>query len=179
MEVCAVDEEEVGRGVYGPQVAIYVERMELGWPSDSLGRDGLNDIALRDMVFERVHMCLVALLPNVGCVFRTECDGRLRWHGQVFALQQLEHTSNGPLASSVGLRDRSIPSSLLRHAEVCDYHHLLKEMIDHCRVCHKRFGASAVRVQPSGEVVHYGCVGGRAEKGVRGFGAVAGGGRGW
>jgi len=33
---------------------------------------------------------------------------------------------------------------------------------DHCRVCHKRFGASAVRVHPDGEVVHYGCVGGRA-----------------
>lgn len=32
---------------------------------------------------------------------------------------------------------------------------------DHCRVCHKRFGASAVRVHPDGEVVHYGCVGGK------------------
>lgn len=30
---------------------------------------------------------------------------------------------------------------------------------DHCRVCHKRFGASAVRVYPDNEVVHYGCVG--------------------
>lgn len=30
---------------------------------------------------------------------------------------------------------------------------------DHCRVCHRRFGASAVRVQPDGAVVHYGCVG--------------------
>lgn len=34
---------------------------------------------------------------------------------------------------------------------------------DHCRVCHKRFGASAVRVHPDGEVVHYGCVGGRGQ----------------
>ena len=33
---------------------------------------------------------------------------------------------------------------------------------DHCKVCHKRFGASAVRVYPNGEVVHYGCVGKRA-----------------
>lgn len=30
---------------------------------------------------------------------------------------------------------------------------------DHCKVCHKRFGASAVRVYPNNEVVHYGCVG--------------------
>lgn len=29
---------------------------------------------------------------------------------------------------------------------------------DHCRVCLRRFGASAVRVYPGGEVVHYGCV---------------------
>lgn len=28
---------------------------------------------------------------------------------------------------------------------------------DHCRVCHKRFGASAVKVWPDGVVVHYGC----------------------
>ncbi|KAK4943219.1 Vacuolar morphogenesis protein 6 [Elasticomyces elasticus] len=28
---------------------------------------------------------------------------------------------------------------------------------DHCKVCHKRFGGSAVRVYPDGEVVHYGC----------------------
>ncbi|KAL9087884.1 MAG: hypothetical protein Q9165_006446 [Trypethelium subeluteriae] len=28
---------------------------------------------------------------------------------------------------------------------------------DHCRVCHKRFGGSAIRVYPDGEVVHYGC----------------------
>ena len=36
---------------------------------------------------------------------------------------------------------------------------------DHCRVCHKRFGASAIRVHPDGEVVHYGCVGGRRQGG--------------
>ena len=32
----------------------------------------------------------------------------------------------------------------------------------HCKVCHRRFGASAIRVYPDGEVVHYGCVGKRA-----------------
>ncbi len=32
---------------------------------------------------------------------------------------------------------------------------------DHCRVCHRRFGASAVRVYPDGDVVHYGCAGKR------------------
>lgn len=43
---------------------------------------------------------------------------------------------------------------------------------DHCRVCHKRFGASAVRVHPDGEVVHYGCVGGRGQgRRVEGMGA--------
>ncbi|KAK5112123.1 hypothetical protein LTR62_004466 [Meristemomyces frigidus] len=36
---------------------------------------------------------------------------------------------------------------------------------DHCRVCHKRFGASAVRVLPDGVVVHYGCGGRRAGDG--------------
>ncbi|EON67748.1 hypothetical protein W97_07002 [Coniosporium apollinis CBS 100218] len=29
----------------------------------------------------------------------------------------------------------------------------------HCAVCHKRFGASAIRVYPDNEVVHYGCFG--------------------
>lgn len=60
-----------------------------------------------------------------------------------------------------------------------------------CRVCHKRFGASAIRVLPDGdEVVHYGCVGRRAGVDVgSGVGAGAGfggggrragvGGRGW
>jgi len=39
---------------------------------------------------------------------------------------------------------------------------------DHCKVCHKRFGASAVRVYPDNEVVHYGCVGKRPnESGMR------------
>ena len=28
----------------------------------------------------------------------------------------------------------------------------------HCKVCHRRFGASAVKVYPDGEVIHYGCV---------------------
>lgn len=30
---------------------------------------------------------------------------------------------------------------------------------DHCKVCHRRFGASAVRVYPDNTVVHYGCIG--------------------
>ncbi|KAF2859454.1 hypothetical protein K470DRAFT_258940 [Piedraia hortae CBS 480.64] len=30
---------------------------------------------------------------------------------------------------------------------------------DHCKLCHKRFGASAVRIYPDDTVVHYGCVG--------------------
>lgn len=34
---------------------------------------------------------------------------------------------------------------------------------DHCKVCHKRFGASAVRVWPDGSVTHYGCVPGKGE----------------
>lgn len=35
----------------------------------------------------------------------------------------------------------------------------------HCRICHRRFGASAVRVYPDGVVVHYGCVGKREKEG--------------
>jgi hypothetical protein len=35
---------------------------------------------------------------------------------------------------------------------------------DHCKVCHKRFGASAVRVYPDNEAIHYGCIG---KSGVR------------
>ncbi|PSK40164.1 hypothetical protein B9Z65_8104 [Elsinoe australis] len=34
----------------------------------------------------------------------------------------------------------------------------------HCKVCLKRFGNNAIRVWPDGEVVHYGCVGGRQGK---------------
>ncbi|TKA77253.1 hypothetical protein B0A55_06140 [Friedmanniomyces simplex] len=41
---------------------------------------------------------------------------------------------------------------------------------DHCKVCHKRFGASAVRVYPDDGVVHYGCVPGKNVKGVEGAG---------
>ncbi|KAK1091231.1 Vacuolar morphogenesis protein 6 [Friedmanniomyces endolithicus] len=56
---------------------------------------------------------------------------------------------------------------------------------DHCKVCHKRFGASAVRVYPDDGVVHYGCVPGKravvegaAESGRR-VGGKAQGQRGW
>lgn len=49
---------------------------------------------------------------------------------------------------------------------------------DHCRVCHKRFGNSAVRVYPDNEVIHYGCVGRSGVKrmgtGVGGLGAAVG-----
>ena len=34
---------------------------------------------------------------------------------------------------------------------------------DHCRVCHRRFGASAIRVYPDNTVVHYGCMGKKAQ----------------
>ena len=42
----------------------------------------------------------------------------------------------------------------------------------HCKVCHRRFGASAVRVYPDGEVVHYGCAGKRQQESaqVKGWG---------
>jgi hypothetical protein len=50
---------------------------------------------------------------------------------------------------------------------------------DHCRVCFKRFGASAVRVQPGGEVVHYGCVGGKSAAGRRGEVGSGGARRAW
>ncbi|PNS16933.1 hypothetical protein CAC42_4897 [Sphaceloma murrayae] len=41
----------------------------------------------------------------------------------------------------------------------------------HCKVCLKRFGNSAIRVWPDGEVVHYGCVG--RKKGGGGFEGMA------
>ena len=41
---------------------------------------------------------------------------------------------------------------------------------DHCRVCLKRFGNSAVRVYPDNEVVHYGCVAGRGKRNGNSFG---------
>lgn len=37
---------------------------------------------------------------------------------------------------------------------------------DHCKVCHKRFGASAVRVYPDNQVIHYGCIGRSAAHGA-------------
>jgi hypothetical protein len=45
---------------------------------------------------------------------------------------------------------------------------------DHCKVCHKRFGASAVRVYPDNEVIHYGCIGrsGNRRMGEGGFAAM-------
>ena len=53
---------------------------------------------------------------------------------------------------------------------------------DLCRVCHKRFGASAVRVFPDDGVVHYGCAGGRqgvAGGGMGGGRRISSGGKGW
>ncbi|KAK0367357.1 Vacuolar morphogenesis protein 6 [Friedmanniomyces endolithicus] len=56
---------------------------------------------------------------------------------------------------------------------------------DHCKVCHKRFGASAVRVYPDDGVVHYGCVPGKravvegAGESGRRVGGRAPGQRGW
>jgi len=41
---------------------------------------------------------------------------------------------------------------------------------DHCKVCLKRFGNSAVRVYPDNEVVHYGCVAGRGKRNGSSFG---------
>ncbi|KAK4634186.1 Vacuolar morphogenesis protein 6 [Fulvia fulva] len=48
---------------------------------------------------------------------------------------------------------------------------------DHCKVCLKRFGASAIRVYPDNEVIHYGCIGRSGnnrmrEGGGRGLGAL-------
>ncbi|CAK4033535.1 Vacuolar morphogenesis 6 [Lecanosticta acicola] len=45
---------------------------------------------------------------------------------------------------------------------------------DHCKVCHKRFGASAVRVYPDNEVIHYGCINrsGNRRAGEGGLGGV-------
>ncbi|KAK5120212.1 hypothetical protein LTR85_006418 [Meristemomyces frigidus] len=48
---------------------------------------------------------------------------------------------------------------------------------DLCKVCHKRFGASAIRVFPNNEVVHYGCASKRA--GETGAGVRRSSGRGW
>lgn len=48
---------------------------------------------------------------------------------------------------------------------------------DLCKVCHKRFGASAIRVFPNNEVVHYGCASKRA--GETGAGLQRASGRGW
>lgn len=48
---------------------------------------------------------------------------------------------------------------------------------DHCKACHKRFGASAVRVYPDNEVVHYGCVGRRGLEGRGSEGSGVGGAR--
>ncbi|KAI6847384.1 hypothetical protein KC332_g2305 [Hortaea werneckii] len=49
---------------------------------------------------------------------------------------------------------------------------------DLCKVCHKRFGASAVRVYPDNTVVHYGCAGKKSgEDGRLGSRSVSG--RGW
>lgn len=41
---------------------------------------------------------------------------------------------------------------------------------DHCRVCHKRFGNSAIRVYPDNEVIHYGCIGRSGAKRMGGGG---------
>ena len=43
---------------------------------------------------------------------------------------------------------------------------------DHCKVCHKRFGTSAIRVYPNNEVVHYGCAGNRKRTGASGLGSL-------
>ena len=43
---------------------------------------------------------------------------------------------------------------------------------DHCKVCHKRFGTSAIRVYPNNEVVHYGCVGNRKRTAAPGLGPL-------
>ena len=44
---------------------------------------------------------------------------------------------------------------------------------DHCKICHKRFGNSAVRVYPDNEVLHYGCIGRSGTKRMTGLGGLA------
>ncbi|GAM84578.1 hypothetical protein ANO11243_025740 [Dothideomycetidae sp. 11243] len=62
------------------------------------------------------------------------------------------------------------PAGRAKKALIGRNKHVTVREDDHCRVCLKRFGNSAVRVWPDGEVVHYGCVDGK--------GRVASGGRG-
>lgn len=45
---------------------------------------------------------------------------------------------------------------------------------DHCKVCHKRFGASAVRVYPDNEVIHYGCISRSGNRRTMGEGGMGG-----
>jgi hypothetical protein len=64
--LAAVEVEHVGRRVDLPQIPIRVERVERGRSGEALAGDGLDDVALDDMLPHFGDVCLVALLADVG-----------------------------------------------------------------------------------------------------------------
>lgn len=83
LEFQAVDVEEVWGGVDSAEVGVNVEGVEGGWAGESLGGNGLDDVALGDVVLECCNVLLVAFTANVGGIFLVELDGGLGWEGDI------------------------------------------------------------------------------------------------
>lgn len=91
----AVEVEEVGGGIHGAEMAVDIEGMQVRGAGDAVGGNGLDDVAARDVGFERCNVRAVAGAAEVGRVRLIGGDGRLR----------RERDVRGEQGSDCGLED--------------------------------------------------------------------------
>lgn len=101
----AVDVEEIGGRVDGSEVAVDVERVDGGGTREALGRNGLDDVALVDVVFECAHVAFVSGLADVGGVLLVGYDWRLVGEGVIRAYERVDGVVEGFAGAAVGGRD--------------------------------------------------------------------------
>lgn len=80
----AVEVKEIGGRIYGAEVAVDVEGVEVRGAGDAVRGNGLDDVAFADVGFERGDMRTVAGAANVGGVGLAGRDGGLRREGNVW-----------------------------------------------------------------------------------------------
>jgi len=77
LALAAVEVEHVRTGVNLPQSPVRVEGVEVGGASQTLRRDGLDDIPCDDALLEVSDEALISGLPNIRDRFVSKPDGGL------------------------------------------------------------------------------------------------------
>ncbi|GAB7349180.1 hypothetical protein MBLNU459_g8115t1 [Dothideomycetes sp. NU459] len=126
---------------------------QVQWPPalDLLSKHGARlpasstlDLMSSDLEVRELEKYFRGRIRNANSVLREERIIRgLKGVRKVEVERELLLGSNDGMGSKTGGRSRRV---------------VIRED-DHCKICHKRFGASAIRVYPDNQVIHYGCVG--------------------